>query len=80
MRFFFAEDSKRSNFNVKPVRVGVVGCGYWGPNLIRNFYENEEVELKYVCDLVPKNLVKMYQRSPTIHACLDIAALDYFSI
>ncbi|MDT7778401.1 MAG: hypothetical protein QOC99_913, partial [Acidobacteriota bacterium] len=23
------------------ISVGVVGCGYWGPNLIRNFAENE---------------------------------------
>ena len=31
-------------------RVAVVGCGYWGQNLIRNFAELKEAELKVVCD------------------------------
>ena len=25
-----------------PVRVGVIGCGYWGPNLVRNFARHPE--------------------------------------
>lgn len=48
------------------VNVGVVGCGYWGPNLIRNFFENRDVRLKYVCDLVPEKLEKIGQRYPTV--------------
>ena len=31
--------------------IGVVGCGYWGPNLIRNFYGLPDCELKTICDL-----------------------------
>jgi predicted dehydrogenase len=31
--------------------IGVVGCGYWGPNLIRNFYGLADCELKTICDL-----------------------------
>jgi len=30
--------------------VGVVGCGYWGPKLARNFNELPDVELGWVCD------------------------------
>jgi predicted dehydrogenase len=32
------------------VRVGVVGLGYWGPNLARNFDELAGAELRWVCD------------------------------
>ena len=33
------------------VRVGVVGLGYWGPNLARNFAALEGCELRWCCDL-----------------------------
>lgn len=36
--------------------VGVIGCGYWGPNLIRNFNQIPEVKIKYACDLDGKRL------------------------
>jgi predicted dehydrogenase len=35
---------------VTPVRVGVVGLGYWGPNLARNFDRLAETELGWICD------------------------------
>ena len=35
----------------RPVRVAVVGLGYWGPNLVRNLHELPEAELAAVCDL-----------------------------
>jgi predicted dehydrogenase len=33
-----------------PVTVGVVGLGYWGPNLARNFDRLAEAELRWICD------------------------------
>jgi predicted dehydrogenase len=33
------------------INVGVVGCGYWGPNLIRNFRSISDCHLKVMCDL-----------------------------
>jgi predicted dehydrogenase len=33
------------------INVGVVGCGYWGPNLIRNFNSLPECHLSAICDL-----------------------------
>lgn len=33
------------------IRVGVIGCGYWGPNLVRVFNEIEGVKLVSVSDL-----------------------------
>lgn len=34
----------------KPISVGVVGCGYWGPNLIRNFKSLPNCNLRAMCD------------------------------
>jgi predicted dehydrogenase len=36
--------------SVEPVRVGVVGLGYWGPNLARNFHGLADAELAWCCD------------------------------
>ncbi len=35
----------------KHLTVGVVGCGYWGPNLIRNFRSLPDCKLKTICDI-----------------------------
>lgn len=35
----------------KKIKVGVAGCGYWGPNLIRNFRSLADCQLKMMCDL-----------------------------
>ncbi len=31
--------------------IAVIGFGYWGPNIVRNFYNHPECEIKYICDL-----------------------------
>ena len=41
------------------INVGVVGAGYWGPNLIRNFAALPEANLQIVCDLDPVQLEKI---------------------
>jgi predicted dehydrogenase len=35
----------------RPVGVAVIGAGYWGPNLVRNFSTHPETDLHWVCDL-----------------------------
>ena len=37
-------------------KVGIIGCGYWGPNLIRNFIQIPESEVDYYCDLDEEKL------------------------
>jgi predicted dehydrogenase len=32
------------------VGIGVVGLGYWGPNLVRNFHRQLECEVRFLCD------------------------------
>jgi len=48
------------------LRVAVVGCGYWGQNLLRNFCELEEVEVLIACDADPRSLARSGRRYPTL--------------
>jgi predicted dehydrogenase len=48
----------------KPVRVGVVGLGYWGPNLARNFDALAESELAWICDGCAEQLERIAGRFP----------------
>jgi predicted dehydrogenase len=50
----------------EPVRVAVVGVGYWGPNLVRNLVEHEGAEVACVCDRDPAALARVKQRYPWI--------------
>lgn len=40
----------------KKLNIGIIGCGYWGPNLIRNFSSLPNCTLKIVSDLKPGRL------------------------
>ena len=48
------------------IRVGVIGCGYWGPNLIRNFFEIPDAEMVAVADLRQDRLDHIKSRYPSI--------------
>jgi predicted dehydrogenase len=46
--------------------IGVIGCGYWGPNLIRNFVSLKESRVKTCTDLSEERLQHMKQLYPSI--------------
>lgn len=48
------------------VRVAIVGCGYWGQNLLRNFCELEEAEVIMACDFDSRALLRSKRKYPTI--------------
>jgi predicted dehydrogenase len=48
------------------IGVGIVGCGYWGPNLVRNLVEIRRSGPLTICDLKPERLVKLKQRYSNI--------------
>jgi predicted dehydrogenase len=50
----------------KPVRIAVVGCGYWGPNLIRNFKNLPDCDLSHICDASQKRLNHMKSLYPDL--------------
>jgi predicted dehydrogenase len=54
-------------------RVGVVGLGYWGPNLARNF--DALSELAWICDADPERLAAFTSRYPQARATEDFAEL-----
>ena len=51
--------------------IGVIGCGYWGPNLLRNFAENEAAQLRWICDLDEERLASMARRYPMARVTRD---------
>ena len=50
----------------EPLRVAVVGLGYWGPNLLRNLVELAEAEVVTMCDLDAERLEHWGRRYPAI--------------
>src|SRR6185503_10326320 len=59
----------------KPITVGIVGFGYWGPNLVRNFRSLPECRLKTVCDLSEKRLKQMQSLYPEVTGETDFRRL-----
>jgi predicted dehydrogenase len=57
------------------IGVGVIGYGYWGPNLVRNFFETPGCRVVAVSDLDPQRLAKARQRYPTIDTTADYRSL-----
>jgi len=53
------------------MKVAVIGAGYWGPNLIRNFASLDEVEGVIACDRDSNRLAKMRKMFPGIETCSD---------
>jgi predicted dehydrogenase len=57
------------------IKVGVIGYGYWGPNLVRNFMEAPGSTVISVCDLQLERLRLLKVRYPTVSTTTDCAAL-----
>jgi predicted dehydrogenase len=55
----------------KRIKVGVVGCGYWGPNLVRNFRSIPGCELKAMCDISEQRLAHLNTLYPEIEGTTD---------
>jgi len=55
----------------KKVIIGVIGAGYWGPNLIRNFSSLINCDVKYVCDLDQIKLSAISKLYPCIKTTTD---------
>src|ERR1043166_6203718 len=47
---------------------GIVGLGYWGPNLLRVLIEIPGVEVKWICDLEADRLERFKRRYPSVSA------------
>ncbi len=55
----------------KPIKIGVVGCGYWGPNLVRNFRSLPDCSLTAMCDTSELRLKHLKSLYPEIEGFND---------
>jgi len=53
------------------VRIGVIGYGYWGPNLVRNFFAAADCTVKAVADGRPERLALLAKIFPTVAGVKD---------
>lgn len=53
------------------IGIGVIGYGYWGPNLVRNFMETSDVAVRAVCDRDPKRQALAKARCPLANVTSD---------
>src|SRR5271154_5913181 len=53
------------------LRVGVIGYGYWGPNIVRNFHAQERSRVVAVCDQSQKSLDRVRHAFPGMHTTRD---------
>jgi predicted dehydrogenase len=57
----------------KQIKVGVVGCGYWGPNLVRNFRALPDCHLKMMCDTQEHRIAHLKTLYPEVQGSTDYA-------
>jgi len=55
----------------KKINLAVIGCGYWGPNLVRNFSQLKQAEVRYVCDRDKNRLSWIKNLYPKIEVVTD---------
>ncbi len=56
-------------------KVGIIGAGHWGPNLIRNFDQNNKCQVVAICDQAPERLnliAQKYEHVKTTKVADDI--------
>ena len=55
--------------------VGVIGYGYWGPNLVRNFMASPDARVAYIADRDPARRNKALQACPGVSVVADPSAI-----
>lgn len=51
--------------------LGMIGCGYWGPNLLRNYLQIDGVRVKTVAERLPERRAFLAERYPTVAVADD---------
>ena len=59
---------ERNGAKSKQLSVGLIGLGYWGPNLLRVLAEREDVRVDWICDLRQDRLDQFAHRYPGVTA------------
>ena len=53
------------------VRIGVIGYGYWGPRIVRNFHGVDGGEVAIICDKSPDTLKRAKRAFPDVRVTTD---------
>jgi predicted dehydrogenase len=53
------------------IRIGIIGYGYWGPRIVRNFYNVEGCEVSVICDKSAASLCRIKRDFPGVHVTSD---------
>src|SRR5580700_4668377 len=79
MRWPRTPSSTKGSFTTM-IRIGVIGYGYWGPGIVRNFHGVEGCEVAMVCDKSTSALKRAKQAYPSLEVTTDpcdiLAATD----
>ena len=59
------------DFREDVIRIGVIGYGYWGPNIVRNFHGQEHSRVVSVCDKSPKSVQRVLHSYPEMLVTSD---------
>ena len=57
------------------INIGIIGLGYWGPNLLRNFLNNKKCYVSAICDTNKSLLNKYKNKHPEINCYTDYKKL-----
>jgi len=57
------------------IGIGIVGCGYWGPNMVRNFSAQPNCSVRAICDLDPARLADLGGHFPAARQETDVREL-----
>ncbi len=56
---------------MKKINIGIIGCGHWGPNYVRNLSQINDVSVKYACDIHKGRLKLIKSHHPEIITTLN---------
>ncbi len=57
------------------MKIGIVGLGYWGPNLIRNFLAQKSVDEVIACDMKEERLAMLRSKFPNVQFIKEYKSL-----
>lgn len=60
---------------MKKINLGIIGCGHWGPNFVRNFSQMPNVKIAGVCDVSIEKLSQIKHNYNNITTCTNYADL-----
>ena len=55
------------------IRVGIIGYGYWGPHIARNFHAADDCEVTVICDKSPAAHQRIRRAYPNVKATCDVS-------